>query len=178
MRFTRKNLFLTLLNNDGNVLCKTNIGSCGFKKKVKFTGYAIKRTSKRFSKKILGSFIKNIYFVRENCKKKMYKIKELIFLNNKNINIFNKRINIFNSKKILINKKRKKINNKKRNKYKFIKIKKKHKKKIYNKKVLRAIIKKKKILKNFNKYRNYPYLVESIRKAFNIKIRVKSNFKF
>jgi len=33
IRFKRKNLFLTLLNNEGNVLCKTNIGSCGFKKK-------------------------------------------------------------------------------------------------------------------------------------------------
>lgn len=42
IRFNRKNLFLTLLSNNGNVLCKTNIGSCGFKKKVKSTGYAIK----------------------------------------------------------------------------------------------------------------------------------------
>jgi hypothetical protein len=42
IRFNRKNLFLTLLGNNGNVLCKTNIGSCGFKKKVKSTGYAIK----------------------------------------------------------------------------------------------------------------------------------------
>jgi ribosomal protein S11 len=42
IRFKRKNLFLTLLNNEGNVLCKANIGSCGFKKKVKSTGYAIK----------------------------------------------------------------------------------------------------------------------------------------
>jgi hypothetical protein len=171
MRFTRKNLFLTLLNNDGNVLCKTNIGSCGFKKKVKFTGYAIKRTSKRFSKKILGSFIKTVYFVRENCRKKMYKMKELIFLNNKNINSFNKNIKL--------KKKRKKINKNNKNKSKYIKIKKKkYINKIYNKKILRKIIKKKKILKNFNEYRSYPYLTKSIREAFKIRIRAKSNFKF
>jgi hypothetical protein len=63
IRFKRKNLFLTLLNNDGNVLCKTNIGSCGFKKKVKYTGYAIKRTSRIFLEKILKKLIYNIYYI-------------------------------------------------------------------------------------------------------------------
>lgn len=99
MRFKRKNLFLTLLNNDGNVFCKTNIGSCGFKKKVKYTGYAIKRTSRRFSKKILGSFIKTIFLVNKLCNKKLYKIKELIFIK--------KKLNIIKNKKN--KKKRKKI---------------------------------------------------------------------
>ena len=68
IRFKRKNLFLTLLNPKGNVLCKTTIGSCGFKKKVKYTGYAIKRTSKRFSKKLLGSFMRSFKKTIRHCR--------------------------------------------------------------------------------------------------------------
>jgi len=70
IRFNRKNLFLTLLNNNGNVLCKTNIGSCGFKKKVKSTGYAIKWTSRNFLEKITNSLIYNIYNIYYIKKKK------------------------------------------------------------------------------------------------------------
>ena len=75
IRFKRKNLFLTLLNNDGNVLCKTNIGSCGFKKKVKYTGYAIKRTSKIFLEKIIKSLVYNVYntYYIDSLKKKKKK---------------------------------------------------------------------------------------------------------
>ena len=70
IRFNRKNLFLTLLSNSGNVLCKTNIGSCGFKKKVKSTGYAIKWTSRNFLEKITNSLIYNIYNIYYIKKKK------------------------------------------------------------------------------------------------------------
>lgn len=70
IRFNRKNLFLTLLSNNGNVLCKTNIGSCGFKKKVKSTGYAIKWTSRNFLEKITNSLIYNIYNIYYIKKKK------------------------------------------------------------------------------------------------------------
>lgn len=70
IRFKRKNLFLTLLNNEGNVLCKTNIGSCGFKKKVKYTGYAIKKTSKLFMNKIKKSLINNFLIFYKKKKKK------------------------------------------------------------------------------------------------------------
>lgn len=70
IRFNRKNLFLTLLGNNGNVLCKTNIGSCGFKKKVKSTGYAIKWTSRNFLEKITNSLIYNIYNIYYIKKKK------------------------------------------------------------------------------------------------------------
>lgn len=75
IRFKRKNLFLTLLNNEGNVLCKTNIGSCGFKKKVKYTGYAIKRTSKIFLEKIIKSLVYNVYntYYIDSLKKKKKK---------------------------------------------------------------------------------------------------------
>jgi len=88
IRFVRKNLFLTLLNKEGNVICKTNIGSCGFKKKVKFTGYAIKRTSKKFSKKILKLFVKTIYSIHKNFEKKSI-IKE-------NYNALNQINSVFN----------------------------------------------------------------------------------
>jgi len=160
IRFKRKNLFLTLLNNNGNVLCKTNIGSCGFKKKVKYTGYAIKRTSKRFSKKILGSFIKTLYIVRNQDNKKINRIKELLFIK-KNYNIYNKIINVKKAKKNKIY-----INNKK-----IIK-------NINNKKFLRKKILKKKIKNKLLNYRNYLYIMKSIKKKFNIQIRIKSSFKF
>ena len=86
IRFKRKNLFLTLLNNDGNVLCKTNIGSCGFKKKVKYTGYAIKRTSKIFLEKVVKCLISklyNTYYINNLQKKKKKKKKKLTSIYNK-----------------------------------------------------------------------------------------------
>ena len=127
IRFKKKNLFLTLLNSSGNVLCKSNIGSCGFKKKVKYTGFAIKRTSKRFSKKILGSFIKTLAIVRKDSKQKMKKIKDLIFINkkqSKNLTFITKKQNIKNSKNLIfISKKIKKIKKIKLNKQKIKKLK-------------------------------------------------------
>jgi hypothetical protein len=53
----KKNVFLTFLDYSKNVLFKNNIGSFGFKKKLKFTGFAIENTSLNFSKKIK----KNLY---------------------------------------------------------------------------------------------------------------------
>ncbi len=200
IRFKKKNLFLTLLNSSGNVLCKSNIGSCGFKKKVKYTGFAIKRTSKRFSKKILGSFIKTLVVVRKDCKQKMKKIKDLIFLNkkqkkdlisiNKNQNtkeyknlIFMHKIKktINNKKKIKKIKKTKKI---KKIKFKIKTIKKINNKKnkniikIFNKKIIRDKLINIKILNKFNIYRKYPHISTALKKAFNIIIRIKSSFKF
>jgi ribosomal protein S11 len=48
----KKNVFLTFLDYSKNVLLKNNIGSFGFKKKLKFTGFAIENTSLNFCKKI------------------------------------------------------------------------------------------------------------------------------
>ena len=48
------------------------------KKKNKFTGHSIKRTSRRFSKKILGAFGRTVYAVHKDCKKHMSKIRNLI----------------------------------------------------------------------------------------------------
>lgn len=53
IRLRRKNLFLTLLNVNGDVILKTNIGSCGFKKRVKFTGFALQNTTRIFAEKLL-----------------------------------------------------------------------------------------------------------------------------
>jgi len=180
IRFKRKNLFLTLLNNDGNVLCKTNIGSCGFKKKVKYTGYAIKRTSKIFLEKIIKSLVYNVYntYYIDSLKKKKKKIKEklinyiynqnkLKYIKNKKnyyIKNFNlkKRVKIKNFNNILI------INiNKKQG---LIKIK---KKKEINLKFLEF----KKL--NLNIYRNYDkYLKNFLKKKLKITLRIKSNLKF
>lgn len=163
VRFKRKNLFLTLLNNEGNVLCKTNIGSCGFKKKVKFTGFAIKRTSKRFSKKILGAFVRTVFSVRKNCKKHMRKIHNLIFLRQK-LSSTLYAINILRKKDLKVN-----------NSISFFKL---WVAKLRNKQVLRKKLKKLFILKKFVKYRKYPHHRKSIRKAFKVNLRAKSNLKF
>jgi ribosomal protein S11 len=48
----KKNVFLTFLDYSKNVLFKNNLGSFGFKKKLKFTGFAIENTSLNFSKKM------------------------------------------------------------------------------------------------------------------------------
>lgn len=166
MRFKRKNLFLTLLNNNGDVLSKTNIGSCGFKKKVKFTGYAIKRTSRYFSERILGSFIKNMYIIRKICKKKMYKIKDLLYkYNNKYSNIYNK---FFISKKKKKNIKKKNIKLLLNNKM-FT---------VYNKEYIWDIITKKKLVKKYINYRRYPYNIKVIKENFKVILRIKSNLKF
>jgi len=52
LRLKKKNLFLTFLDKNKNVLIKNNIGSFGFKRKVKFTGFAIENSSLNFCKKI------------------------------------------------------------------------------------------------------------------------------
>ncbi len=49
----KKNVFFTFLNDKGFTLCKMNLGSSGFKKKKKFTGYAIQNTASKFRIKIL-----------------------------------------------------------------------------------------------------------------------------
>jgi len=185
IRFKKKNLFLTLLNSNGNVLCKSNIGSCGFKKKVKYTGFAIKRTSKRFSKKILGSFIKTLAIVRKDSKQKMKKIKDLIFINkkqSKNLTFITKKQNIKNSKNLIfISKKIKKIKKIKLNKQKIKKLK-NYKNinliKIFNKKVIRDKLLNIKLLNKLNVYRKYPHISTALKKAFNVIIRIKSSLKF
>ena len=61
----KRNLFLTLVNNKGKTLLKQNIGSCGFKKRKKFTGFAIEQTTLTFffkAKKILKSIGKSFRF--------------------------------------------------------------------------------------------------------------------
>ena len=165
MRFKRKNLFLTLLNGDGNVLCKTNIGSCGFKKKVKFTGYAIKRTTKTFYQKIVKSFIKTMHFVNKNAEKKKDKIKELIFLK-KN---YSKNKHFITVRKKI---KKKKSNLKRKNSNCGLL------KKIYNKKLIRSTLLRKRVLKNFINYRNYPHLMNLFKNSLKIVFRIKSNLKF
>jgi hypothetical protein len=185
IRFKRKNLFLTLLNNNGDVLCKTNIGSCGFKKKVKYTGYAIKRTSRIFLEKILRSLIYNIYYIYyvdsfKKKKKKKTNIKLIKYISNKK----SKYIKIIKKYKlkVLNLKKRKKINILNTNlKYKILK-------KIFKKKQNLKIIKKK---KNFNlkflefkklnliSYRNYDkYIKNYMKNKLKIILRIKSNLKF
>lgn len=165
MRFKRKNLFLTLLNTDGNVLCKTNIGSCGFKKKVKFTGYAIKRTTKTFYQKIVKSFIKTIYFINKNAEKRKDKIKELIFLKKK----FNKNKKVVTIRRKL---KKKKLKNVKNNSnFNLLK-------RVYNKKLVRTALLKKKVLKNFINYRSYPHLANLLKNSLKVVFRIKSNLKF
>jgi ribosomal protein S11 len=185
IRFKKKNLFLTLLNSSGNVLCKSNIGSCGFKKKVKYTGFAIKRTSKRFSKKILGSFIKTLAIVRKDCKQKMKKIKDLIFINKKqkkDLIFINKKQNIKEYKKLIfLNKNKnniKKINLKIKKKNNIKNQTNKNIIKIFNKKIIRDKLINIKLLNKFNVYRKYPHISIALKKAFNIIIRIKSSFKF
>lgn len=167
IRLNRKNLFLTLLNNEGNVLCKTNVGASGFKKKVKRTGYAIKGTGKNFIKKIRKSLIKNIFVLhKKNIKDFDYnfqnKIEDLKIIKNK----------------IIINKiKRKKLKNNKINKnIKKVKINilKKNSKKIIRSKLLLI-----KIINNLKKYRiyYYPTLKNLIKKNLRIIFRIKTSLK-
>lgn len=52
LRLKKKNLFLTFLDQSKNVLLKNNIGSFGYKKKVKFTGFALENSSLNFCKKV------------------------------------------------------------------------------------------------------------------------------
>lgn len=128
IRLNRKNLFLTLLNNEGNVLCKTNVGASGFKKKVKRTGYAIKGTGKNFIKKIRKSLIKSIFILyKKNIKDFDYNFKNKI----DNLKIIKKKNNI-NNKKI----KRKKIKKKKVIKQVKINILKKSSKKVIRSRLL------------------------------------------
>jgi len=157
IRFNRKNLFLTLLNNTGNVLCKTNIGSCGFKKKVKSTGYAIKWTSKIFLEKITKFLINNIYnvyYIKKKKKKKKIITKFIDFITNKYKLKLKKKKNYYNKIKLKfkIEQRRKK------------KIKKAKKKEIWRngkryvrvlKKKYKFILKKRKILKVLKKKKKY-----------------------
>jgi ribosomal protein S11 len=165
IRFKRKNLFLTLLNIDGNVLCKTNIGSSGFKKKVKFTGYAIKKTTKKFIEKIKNSFLNLIYIIYKNSKKNKEKLKDLILLEN----------SIKLKKRIKFRKKIKKNKIKKSNYIQINNI----SNKINNIKLIRSNFLKQKSLKNFENYRNYyPEIINNIKNSLNIVIQVKSSLKF
>jgi hypothetical protein len=205
IRFKRKNLFLTLLNNDGNVLCKTNIGSCGFKKKVKYTGYAIKRTSRIFLEKILKKLIYNIYYIYytnslKKKKKKKTKIWEKLikYIFNKKLKYFKiiknynfiKKIKLIKNTKLKIKIKRKKKKSvitriwKETSISKKMKIKKKKWDKSQN---LKIIKKKKKLNLKFIKYkklylifyRNYDkYLKIFLKNKLRIILRIKSNLKF
>jgi ribosomal protein S11 len=171
IRFKRKNLFLTLLNNEGNVLCKTNIGSCGFKKKVKSTGYAIKWTSKIFLEKITKSLINNIYntyyIKKKKKKKKKIIVKFADFITNKNNLKLKEKQNYYNKIRLLKKRKKIKTNN-------IIK----------KKKNIIIINKKKKInlfFKNFKLcyYRNYyEYFKLFLKNKLKIIFRIKSNLKF
>lgn len=170
MRFKRKNLFLTLLNVNGNVLCKTNIGSCGFKKKVKFTGYAIKRTSKKFYKKIISSFINVIYNIRKDSIKNRDKIKDLILLK-KNVKL-NQNVKVKKIKRIKIKKLKKKQNLKtnfyaQKNSVKDLK------------KLIRTNLLKQKVLIKLENYRNYfPNFINTLKNSLKIVLRIKSSLKF
>ncbi len=169
MRFKRKNLFLTLLNTNGNVLCKTNIGSCGFKKKVKFTGYAIKRTSKKFYKKIISSFINVIYNIRKDSIKNRDKIKDLILLK-KNIKL-NQNVKTKKIKRIKI----KKLKKKKKSKIFYA-----QKNSVKNlKSLIRTNLLKQKILIKLENYRNYfPNFINTLKNSLKIVLRIKSSLKF
>lgn len=171
IRFKRKNLFLTLLNNEGNVLCKTNIGSCGFKKKVKYTGYAIKRTSKIFLEKIIKSLVYNIYntYYIDSLKKKNKKLKDklITYIHNQQKLKYTKNIKSYNLKNLKL-KIRRKINIKKSNKIlkkninitkNIIKIKKRKKNKInILKKISKKNFSKKLLKKNFSKKQGFNLL--------------------
>lgn len=125
IRFKRKNLFLTLLNDKGDVVCKINVGSCGFKKKLKSTSHAIKKTTEKFTKRIQIALIKNISQILEikkkKKKKKMYindyiedlnvvsklffkrkKRKKIIKLKKKNLNLKKKKCRWMHKKTFLI----------------------------------------------------------------------------
>lgn len=61
----KRNIFLTLINNKGKTFLKHNIGSCGFKKKKKFTGFSIEQTTLMFflkAKRILKRISQSFYF--------------------------------------------------------------------------------------------------------------------
>lgn len=172
IRFKRKNLFLTLLNTAGNVLCKTNIGSCGFKKKVKFTGYAIKRTTKKFYKKIATSLLRTLYLRRKFFDRKRTKINDLILLKkkyqNKNNNMFINSPKKHNSKRLKISKNKKKISIKNLKSLNLF----------YNKKLVRNSLVNKKIFKKFDDYRNYTNRLKLFKNSLKIIFRIKSSLKF
>lgn len=96
----KHNLFLTLVNNKGKTLLKQNLGSNGFKKRKKFTGFAIEQTTYNFfikAKEILepigksfwlGKIYLNIYtknlfkfwpyrFVKKGIRKSYFRLKEV-----------------------------------------------------------------------------------------------------
>lgn len=165
IRLNRKNLFLTLLSNEGNVLCKTNIGASGFKKKVKRTGYAIKGTGKNFIKKIKKSLIKSIFM--------LYK-KDMKNIDYNFQNKFEKLKLIKDNKKIIIKKKRKKIK-KKINKS----VLKTNYLKANSRKIIRSKLSWIKLSNNLNKYRAYyyPNLSNLIKKNLRIIFRIRTSLK-
>jgi len=79
IKLKKHNVFLTLINRKGTTLLKTNLGSSGFKKRKKFTGFAIEQTSLQFFsksvdilQKILKTSGKKILFLTIKTKN-MYK---------------------------------------------------------------------------------------------------------
>ena len=156
------------------------MGSCGFKRKNKFTGHSIKRTSRRFSKKILGAFVRTVYAVNKDCKKHISKLRNLIK--------FKEKLDFLNYV----------LNSKKRYKKTLLKRKKKTNtlltrfdlshnlsKKLWynqlnNKEVFREKIAKNNISSKFLDYRKYLHYSRSkaFQKAFKINIRFKNTFKF
>ena len=96
----KHNLFLTLVSNKGKTLLKQNLGSNGFKKRKKFTGFAIEQTTYNFFVKVkeilepigksfwLGKIYLNIYtknlfkfwpyrFVKKGIRKSYFRSKEI-----------------------------------------------------------------------------------------------------
>ena len=51
-------------------------------------------------------------------------------------------------------------------------------KKIYNKKLIRSTLLKKRVLKNFINYRNYPHLMNLFKNSLKVVFRIRSNLKF
>jgi len=169
----KKNLFLTLLETNGNVLSNINVGRCGFKRKYKLTGYSIKSTSKYFSVKIKKAFFLKMYSISKKCKKRLQKIHDLIFLRKK----------IIKQKKNILKVKKKKLW------LNFIKNWKKgdinsiiwYKNNIIlnyflkNKKNKNILNKNNYFFKTILKYRMYPKFRKALKKKFKIILRFKSS---
>lgn len=151
MYLKRKNLFLTILDIEGNIISKTNIGSCGFKKRLKFTGFALQNTMRIFAEKI-------VKILQENWLNNFNIIwKKYMFLKAKNTQKWKKK-----------EKKKKKLYLKKNLWYLKI-LKKKYKKKEKN-----LEIKILKFLKNIKKKR-HEYIIQKVfKKTKNSKKKIKN----
>ena len=106
-----------------------------------------------------------MYFVNKNAEKKKDKIKELIFLK-KN---YSKNKHFITVRKKI---KKKKSNLKRKNSNCGLL------KKIYNKKLIRSTLLRKRVLKNFINYRNYPHLMNLFKNSLKVVFRIRSNLKF